>query len=226
MPLARRGFLWHNRCVLKARLFIDGENFRHKVEEVLRLEGLSPGKFDFARIDLNKLISSALGNVKASQKLFYGSKIHYHEETKTRSGELIATQRYLKGNLEKQGFEYIIAGHVRGQTVFAGKDKKLIFKEKGVDVKIAVDMISGACDKVADMMVLCSSDSDLQPAVKEVRRRGIKIIYLGFATNPNKGLSQTTNQTILFRNSEVLDACVKRKVKNKWLVLIYELNYI
>gem|GEM_PF-6371518 len=33
----------------------------------------------------------------------------------------------------------------------------------------------------------------------------VKKNYLGFEFNPNKGLSYTTNRTILIRNSEVLD---------------------
>lgn len=59
--------------------------------------------------------------------------------------------------------------------------------------------------------ILCSSDSDLQPAVAELRARKIEIVYVGFETNPNKGLSYTTNRTILLRNSEVIEACPKGK---------------
>lgn len=80
----------------------------------------------------------------------------------------------------------------------------LIFKEKGVDVKIAVDMVTLACDKKVKEIILVSSDSDLQPAIQEVRNRNIKCAYLGFEINPNKGLTFTTNRTILIRNTEVL----------------------
>ena len=81
----------------------------------------------------------------------------------------------------------------------------LIFREKGVDVRIAVDMMNAACDKKADTIILGSSDSDLQPAIKEIRERGIACVYLGFETQPNKVISYTTNRTILIRNSEVLE---------------------
>jgi hypothetical protein len=46
--------------------------------------------------------------------------------------------------------------------------------------------------------------STLQPAVKEVKYRKVLCTYLGFEVNPNKGLSYTTNKTILIRNSEIL----------------------
>lgn len=61
-------------------------------------------------------------------------------------------------------------------------------------------------------IILCSSDSDLQPAIAEVKKRGVEVIYLGFENKPNKGLTYTTSRTILLRNSEVIDAC-KRKEK-------------
>jgi len=112
----------------------------------------------------------------------------------------------LKTHLEKQGFEFVLSGSIRGHTEdgFLGK-KILIFKEKGVDVKIAVDMVSWSCDKKVNSLILGSSDSDLQPAIKETRRRGVECIYLGFENEPNKGLTFTTNRTILIRNSEILD---------------------
>jgi hypothetical protein len=61
-------------------------------------------------------------------------------------------------------------------------------------------------DQILEADILCSSDSDLQPAVKEARNRGMNIVYLGFSIDPNKGLMMTTNQTILFRNPEIIDA--------------------
>ena len=72
-------------------------------------------------------------------------------------------------------------------------------------MKIAVDMVSLACDGKVKEIILASSDSDLQPAIKEVRDRHVSCIYLGFENQPNRGLSYTTNKTILIRNSEVLE---------------------
>jgi uncharacterized LabA/DUF88 family protein len=85
---------------------------------------------------------------------------------------------------------------------FNGKSR-ITFKEKGVAVRIAVDLVSFSCDKTIKKAIICSSDSDLQPAIAEARKRGIEIIYLGFESFPNKGLMYTTNKTILFRNSEI-----------------------
>ena len=66
-------------------------------------------------------------------------------------------------------------------------------------------MIALSCDNKLKTAILASSDSDLQPAVIELKKRKIERIYLGFENMPNKGLSFTTNRTILIRNSEVLE---------------------
>ena len=66
-------------------------------------------------------------------------------------------------------------------------------------------MVSWACDKKVEQIILGSSDSDLQPAIKEIRERKIQCVYLGFESHPNKGLTFTTNRTILIRNSEIIE---------------------
>ena len=156
--------------------------------------------------DFKGLLDRALYGIPIDRKIFYFARIKEYEESKEKSQQLIEEQRLLKTHLEYQGFEVILTGRVRGQMEeLHGGNKILVFKEKGVDVKIAVDMVSFACDRKAQDIILGSSDSDLQPAIKEVRKRGAHCIYLGFENQPNKGLSYTTNRTILMRNSEILE---------------------
>ena len=186
----------------KAILFIDGENFLHKIGEVIGKEAKSKRIVKAIDIDLNKLFEKPLKGIVVSQRIFYGAKLRYHPDTPRKSKELIKNQRKLINNLSKLGYEVVMAGNVRGQRV----NGKVMFREKGVDVKIAVDMISGACDGKLKTAILCSSDSDLQPAIAELRKRKVEVIYLGFEISPNKGLTYTCNRTILLRNSEIVEA--------------------
>lgn len=186
----------------KTILFIDGENFINKLEDVVEERKLHKDKIDLASIDFNKIFKIPLQDFKPQRKIFYAARLRQHPETTKKSNKLIKFQRKLRNTLVKQGFEFVIAGNVRGQSVSG----KLIFKEKGVDVRIAVDLVSMACDKLIKTAILCSSDSDLQPAIKEAQRRGTQIVYLGFELNPNKGLTATTDRTILFRNSELIES--------------------
>ena len=180
-------------------MIIDGENFKKKIESVFReANQKKPFWYEY---DFQGLLTKVLQGLKIDYRVFYFARIKEHKETKDKSKVLIEEQRLLKTHLEKQGFEVIMAGRVSGQK----EDGILIFKEKGVDVRIAVDMVSWSCDKKVKTIILGSSDSDLQPAIKEVRRRGTECIYLGFESGPNKGMTYTTNKTILIRGSEVLE---------------------
>lgn len=189
----------------KSILFIDGENFLHKVGEALKEEKKDKDRLDLASISLNKLFEKPLKGFSITQKYFYVSRLHVHPDTKEKSKELVDFQRKLRNSLVKQGYSFVTAGNVRALKV----GDKVVFREKGVDVKIGVDLVSFACDKKMDTAILCSSDSDLQPAVAELKRRKVNVIYFGFETNPNKGLSYTTNRTILLRNSEILEVIPK-----------------
>ena len=205
-----RFFLAHciDKChnvFMSTILFIDGENFLHKIEDVLKIESRSKGFTETVSLDFNKLFLNALKGLKITRKIFYAAKLHFNTETSKKSEQLIKAQRKLINNLKNQKFEFIMAGNVRGQKI----GRNIVFREKGVDVKIAVDLVSLACDGKLKTAILCSSDSDLQPAIAEARRRGVEIIYLGFEISPNRGLTFTTNRTILLRNSEIVDASVK-----------------
>ena len=181
----------------KAIVLVDGQNFLNKVNEVIDKESVKPSSLDILNIQLRDLITNVFQpykDINIKDIYYYSAKIRMHPKTKKKSYQLIANHRQLKNNLEKQGIKCIKAGNVRAQEEKAGKGKtKITFKEKGVDVRISVDMVSFACDKKYDVLILCSSDSDIQPAVSESRKRGSQVYYLGFAMSPNKGLMYTTN---------------------------------
>jgi len=192
-------------------LFIDSENFLHKIEDIISRinaphETLSP-----TDINVRKLINNVLSSQNINQVKFYAAKLHYNQQTASKSKQLIATQRRLRNMLVNQGVEFILAGNVRAQSIENGKVSRIIFREKGVDVRLAVDMVSLASDKKISKAILCSSDSDLQPAVSELKRRGVEVIYLGFESKPNKGLVYTCDRTILFRDAEIIEALECKK---------------
>ncbi|HQU08010.1 MAG: hypothetical protein B7X04_03270 [Parcubacteria group bacterium 21-54-25] len=184
-------------------LLIDGENFKGKMKSVFKDAGKKrPVWYEY---DFKGLLDKVLDGLLIDRRIFYFAHVKEHEDSREKSKRLVEEQRLLKNHLETLGFEVILSGRVRGQWEEGQDGKKaLIFREKGVDVKIAVDMVSLACDKKVKEIILGSSDSDLQPAIKEVRRRGSNCVYLGFEAQPNKGLTFTTNRTLLIRNSEVI----------------------
>lgn len=55
-------------------------------------------------------------------------------------------------------------------------DFKISFTQKGVDIKMGVDISSLANDGVVNQIILISGDSDFVPAAKAARRKGIDFI--------------------------------------------------
>jgi len=198
---------------MKNTLIIDGENFKWKMKAVIAAH---EKEILYHTYDFRGLFEKILQGINAQRKIFYFGRIKENPQTKEKSQKLIEEQRLLKTHLEKQGFEVILVGRVRGQfeNGFLGK-KILIFREKGVDVKIGVDMVSWACDKKVDEIILASSDSDLQPAIREVRERGVRCVYIGFESSQNKGLTYTTDRTILVRDSEILEHGEENRNENR-----------
>lgn len=184
-------------------ILIDGENLKGKIKAIFKV--VKKNKPIWHQFDFEGLFNKTLLEIRVSKKVFYFAKVKEHPDSKEKSKQLIEEQRQLKNHLEKQGFEVVLSGRVRGQMETGQSGKKiLVFREKGVDVKIAVDMVCLACDKKVQQIILASSDSDLQPAIKEIRDRKISCIYLGLEDQLNKGLSYTTNKTILIKNSDIL----------------------
>jgi uncharacterized LabA/DUF88 family protein len=55
-------------------------------------------------------------------------------------------------------------------------DVRLSLKQKGVDMRIGVDITSIALKKQADTMILVTGDSDFVPAAKVARREGVEFL--------------------------------------------------
>jgi uncharacterized LabA/DUF88 family protein len=65
-----------------------------------------------------------------------------------------------------------------------------IYHEKGVDVKIAVDLVEGAYKNYFDTAIVISSDTDLIPAFKIVKEQKKSVEYIGFSHSPSFGLQK------------------------------------
>jgi uncharacterized LabA/DUF88 family protein len=77
-----------------------------------------------------------------------------------------------------------------------------VFHEKGVDVKIAVDMLVGAYENLYDVAILVSSDTDLIPVIQKVKQLGKEVEYIGFSHKPSYGLIKNANETRLLTKNE------------------------
>lgn len=67
------------------------------------------------------------------------------------------------------------------------KDFKVAFKQKGVDMKLGIDVSSLAYEGIVDQIILIAGDSDFVPAAKVARRKGIDFILdpMGNSISPD-----------------------------------------
>lgn len=165
-------------------IFIDGGNLYRRLKEC----GVFPGK----RFDYTKLIDVLLRGRSLSSKRYYIGTVRNYDQTK-RSQDMVEAQQKFLSTLELQGF--LIE---RGRIVY---DHKI--REKGVDVKIAIDLVIGAVENEYDTAVIVSSDTDLIPAIKYVISRGKKVEYAGFAERPSLGLARESSLSVLLLPDDI-----------------------
>ncbi len=63
-----------------------------------------------------------------------------------------------------------------------------VYHEKGVDVKIATDLLVGAYENLYDEVIIISSDTDLIPAMEKAKQLGKAVEYIGFGHQPSLAL--------------------------------------
>jgi len=155
-------------------IYIDGGNLYHNLKQT----GHSSMNFDF-----KKFVEFFVGERKLEGIRYYIGQIKPIDGDE-KSQNLHKHQQILFEKLKKAGF-YIVRGHIRQ----IGK----IFAEKGVDVRIGIDLVEGAYEDRYDRAILISSDGDLAPAVEMVTRKGKKVEIVGFEHKPSYSLIQKTN---------------------------------
>ena len=64
-------------------------------------------------------------------------------------------------------------------------DLRLDIGQKGVDMRLGIDLVQLATKRLVDHVVLIAGDSDFVPAVKIARREGVKIILDNMNNNIN-----------------------------------------
>lgn len=117
------------------------------------------------------------------------------ERNNEKSEKMYANQQKLIGKLQQQKINITM-----GQLI---KHPDKTYHEKGVDVRLAVEMIRFARENKYDTAYLISSDTDLVPAVEEVRALGKEVNYVGISKGQSFGLSKASNNVILLRTEEI-----------------------
>jgi uncharacterized LabA/DUF88 family protein len=169
----------------KAFVFIDGSNFYHKLKDLAYTAGGVISLLDFDYIGFCK--SLILFNELIEIRYYVGA---LKRRKSIKSEKIYADQQRLIAKLQQQNITIVL-----GQLI-QHPDKS--FHEKGVDVRLAVEMIRLARRNSYDVAYLLSSDTDLAPAIEEVQLLGKTVVYVGAVKGQSYKLTSVSNRTQLF----------------------------
>lgn len=178
----------------KAIVLIDGSNLFHRLKELKFKNRL---EFDYSG-----LIEYLTKECKLISKTYYVGKIRAKPSDKKgqtlRKNQQRLVAKLINGNWQVY-FGYLLKN--------GGK-----YHEKGVDVKMAMDILVGAYENKYDVVYLVSSDTDLLPVIDKARSMKKNVVYVGFSHKPSYALIKHSSETVLLR-SEDIKKFVKKKLR-------------
>ena len=172
-------------------IYIDGSNLYHKLKD-LKIKNTTGFNY--------KGFSDYLARKREVISYRYYVGVVRVKKGDSKAAQMRVNQQKLFNNLRDQKF-CIKQGYLMEND---GK-----FHEKGVDVKLATDMLIGAYEDMYDVAILISSDTDLIPAIKHIKYLGKEVEYIGFSHNPSLGLQKNVNLSRLLIEDDI-DSFVKK----------------
>lgn len=191
------------------KVLIDGENLRHQLAHVLFSHNKILHKNDYFSFDLANFLHEIL-NESELEVTYYTTRIRQPQNKipatlqKQITSISNANRRWV-ADLTNQAIRVEKAGYLRVREsnvcIHCGK-KTLVLQEKGVDVRVATDLVLS--QKTVRDIVLVSSDSDLTPALHATRTAGMKTRYLCYSAWLNRSVAAQAYKTITFDDALVL----------------------
>lgn len=208
-------------------IIIDEGNFYHLV---LKKLGIQSVDFDFDKFAY--FLAGERGIIKEGKRFYvptvrekgdeYESKQAMSNQTALfsrliSSGNWVIKHSKLKTRVESIKIDNRVKDY---QDILRKGIQEIVYKrsrEKGIDVKIATDLIIGALDKKYDTAILVSSDTDLVPALDLIRHRFKKRVeYIGFSIpkDERRGIYEETKPIArMIEKTDVLRGLVESDIK-------------
>ncbi|MFH1235351.1 MAG: NYN domain-containing protein [Parcubacteria group bacterium] len=171
----------------KVAVYTDGSNTYNKLKKL----GLPD---EDKRFDFSAFVAHIVGERQLVSKRYYVGIVRDHDGSE-KSEKLVRKQQQFLETLRSAGFEI-----KKGKIMYDGGR----IREKGVDVKLAIDLVIGAADNLYDTAIVISSDTDLIPAIKYARYKRKSVEYVGFAGEPSLGMIKECGSQRLFAKEDLL----------------------
>jgi len=171
-------------------VIFDGSNFYHGSKKLAPAVHLT--SFNYRK--LAELVTGSQDN-----RVQYCVGEIKRERGNPKSERMYAGQQALFYNLEQQGI-----------TIKKGFMLKTdnIYREKGVDVRIAIDILWGAFKKEYEKCFVISTDTDIIPAILDAISLDKAVVYVGFENFISRALKANSSGTKII-TKDMLTACIK-----------------
>ena len=173
----------------KVLIIIDGNNFYFKIK-TLGVKKHKSTEFDYR--GFAKWL--AQGRKIIGRNYYVGVVRAKPGDTKGQT--MRKKQQQLFAHLTSKSQKYNV---IRGYLM----NSRGSYHEKGVDVRMAVDLIVGSYEDKFDNAILVSSDTDLIPALKHIRKQGKKVEYIGFSNKPSFALQKEADLSRLLIKTDI-----------------------
>lgn len=168
------------RCII----LIDGSNFFFKLKD-LKLHNLL--EFNFS-----KFAEFLARSNKIIEKKYYVGRVR--QDGTPHADKMLANQQKLFESLKKHHVRYVL-----GYLLKSGG----VYHEKGVDVNIAVDMLVATYEDVCDRIILVSSDTDLEPAIVQAKKKRKIVEYVGFSHKASVAMVRFCTESTLLKKEDL-----------------------
>lgn len=186
------------------KIFIDGENFRHGLKNALVELGVTSSSAKLKKYKITDLLCDVLA-VDDLEIIYYSSRVKLPQGYKPNkrllglAEEIKAESRVWLANVVSQGIELVKAGNLKikqSKPCHNCRKKQEVLQEKGVDVRLAVDVLELVYEKKPAKIGIFSSDTDLCPAIHKAVNKKTNVVYLCFANSINRAVSAASSQTV------------------------------
>ncbi len=206
-------------------VFIDGSNLYYRLKSISGFYTQETGQeYSLSRFGFKEFCKWLVGDKDLKEIHYYIGQIK-RPNPKSKNSQKVeimhANQQRFTRYLQSQGIV------MKFGKLMKDPSRPDVYHEKGVDVQIAVEMIRFARQDKYDVAYLVSSDTDLVPAVQEVKDLGKEVVYAGVKLIPigdikntkkknifgiSYGLLSTASDVKLVEKEDVKPFLVKREV--------------
>ena len=209
---------------MSVQLYIDGGNFYHLALKPLNIQN---NQFNFDAFA--EFLADGRDLAQLGKRYYIGT---VREKTGDERSKYAMSQQMRLFNKLKQTQWQIKTSKLRERTEKIIVDSRILdfekireagineisyttFREKGIDVKIATDMVVAALDDKCETIIVVSSDTDLVPMLDIIRFRFKKRIeYIGFSIPDSTGKGNYTKPTkSLIDRSDVQRVLIESDIK-------------